>query len=58
MAPRSETGSGNGLTPEQRERLERIVIELLDIAAHCEESPAIQYELRELTNRLVQLVEQ
>jgi hypothetical protein len=33
--------SGNGLTAEMRERLERIVIQLLEIAARREFDPAI-----------------
>jgi hypothetical protein len=56
MARRRETSSGNGLTPEQRERLERIVVQLLEIAARCED-PEIHYGLRQLADQLVELAE-
>lgn len=46
----------NGLMPEQRERLERIVIWLLEIAARCER-PETQYRLRQLADQIVELAE-
>jgi hypothetical protein len=54
ISRRRETASGNGLTPEQRERLERIVIQLLEIAPRCKD-PEIQRELMRLADQLVEL---
>ncbi len=48
--------SEKGLTPRNREDLERIVIQLLEVAARCGE-PAIQYELMKLANELTKLIE-
>lgn len=56
MTRRRETASGSGLTAEQRARLERIVIQLLEIAPRCKD-PEIQYELRRLADQLVELAE-
>jgi hypothetical protein len=56
MARRRETASGNGLTPEHCQRLERIVVELLEIAARCKDSE-IQHELMRLADQLVELAE-
>ena len=56
MARRRESASGNGLTPEQRERLERIVVQLLEIAARCSD-PEIQHKLMQLADQLVELAE-
>jgi hypothetical protein len=57
MAHRSRAASENGLTPQRREDLERIVVRLLEISARCED-PAIRYELMRLADELVKLVEQ
>jgi hypothetical protein len=57
MGGRRETASGGGLTAEQRTRLERIVIQLLEIAPRCED-PEIQYELRRLADQLVELADE
>ena len=58
MAWRAEVrpGSGSGLTPEQREHLERIVVQLLELAARCEDRE-IQYGLMRLADELVKLAE-
>ena len=42
------SNSGNGLPVETRDRLERIVIELVGIAARSEISPALREELMRL----------
>jgi hypothetical protein len=47
----------DGLTPEQRGRLERIVIQLLEIAAQCKDDPEIQNELMQLADQIVELAE-
>jgi hypothetical protein len=47
----------NGLMPEQRERLEKIVIWLLEIAARCER-PETQYRLRQVADQIVELAEE
>jgi phosphoribosylamine-glycine ligase len=57
MAHRSRAASENGLTPQRREDLERIVVRLLDISARCED-PAIQHELMRLADDLVKLIEE
>ncbi len=57
MARGHEAASGNGLTPGPRERLERIIIRLLDIVARCKDDPAIQYELMQLADQLVELAD-
>jgi len=56
MACKRETDPGNGLTPLERERLERIVVQLLGIAGSS--NPEIQYELRQVVDQLVELLEQ
>jgi len=56
MARRRGTDPGNGLTPEGRERLERIAVQLLGIAGSS--NPEIQYKLRQVVDQLVELLEQ
>jgi hypothetical protein len=56
MERRHNTAAEDGLTPKNREDLERIVVRLLDVATRCGE-PAIQYELMELANELANLIE-
>jgi hypothetical protein len=56
MERRSKAASENGLTREDREKLERIVVRLLDVAARCG-NPDIQYELMRLAEDLVKLIE-
>jgi hypothetical protein len=56
MAPRRTTASANGLTPQRREDLERIVVRLLAVGTRCRD-PKIQHELMELADDLVKLVE-
>ena len=55
MADRTKVSSGNGLTPQHREELERIVVRLLEISARCYD-PGIQYELMRLADDLVRLI--
>ena len=43
------------LTPVERERLERIVVQLLEIAQRLD--PELQYKLRQVVNQLVELLE-
>ena len=50
--------SENGLSDTARERLERIVIELVAIAARPELDPDIRNELTELANQLSLLLEE
>ena len=57
MEHRHKATSGNGLTLQNREDLERLAVRLLEIAARCE-NPAIQYELMQLADELVRLIEQ
>ena len=49
--------SGNGLTPEEREHLERIVVQLLGIVRSSGD-PEIQLKLRRVVDQLVELLEQ
>jgi hypothetical protein len=56
MERRHNTAAEDGLTPKNREDLERTVVRLLDVATRCGE-PAIQYELMELANELAKLIE-
>ena len=49
--------SGNGLTPEERERLERIVVQLLGVVRSSADSE-IQLKLRRVVDQLVELLEQ
>jgi len=49
--------SVNRLTPEERERLERIVVELLGIVRSSNDSE-IQLKLRRAVDQLVELLEQ
>jgi len=48
--------SANRLTPRVRERLERAVVRLLEVADRCPDS-RIQHELMELADELVSLIE-
>jgi hypothetical protein len=57
MEHRHKAASGNGLTPQNREDLERLAVRLLEISARCED-PAIQYELMRLADELVRVIEQ
>ena len=56
MARRRETDPGSELTPEGRERLQRIVVQLLGIAGSS--NTEIQYKLRQVVDQLVELLEQ
>jgi hypothetical protein len=56
MERRSKAGSEHGLTPQNYEDLERIVVRLLEVAARCTD-PAIQHDLMQLADELVNLVE-
>jgi hypothetical protein len=47
----------NGLTAEMRERLERIVIELLAIAARREDDPALQHELMKVADKISAIID-
>jgi hypothetical protein len=51
-----ETDPGNRLTPEERERLERIVVQLLEIAERCSD-PWVQYKLRQVADQLFELLD-
>lgn len=46
-----------GLTAEIRERLERIVIQLLEIGAKRELDPALQDELMRLADQITAVIE-
>ena len=48
--------SGNGLSPEQRERLERIVVQLLGVVRSADAE--IQYKMRQVVDQLVEFLEQ
>jgi hypothetical protein len=54
----SAMSDGNGLTGEMRERLERIVIQLLEIAARRETDPALRDELMRLADQISALIEE
>jgi hypothetical protein len=56
-AERTAMSGRNGLTAEMRERLERIVIQLLEIATRREIDPALQDELMRLANQISALIE-
>ena len=56
MERRRKAASADGLTPQNREDLERIVVRLLEIAARCAD-PAVQHDLMKLADDLVKLVE-
>jgi hypothetical protein len=56
MECRRKTTSADGLTPQNREDLERIVVRLLEIAARCAD-PAVQQDLMKLADDLVKLIE-
>ena len=58
MAPRGEVPHGGGLTAEIRERLERIVIQLLEIAARCDDDPELQFKLRQLADQISRLADE
>jgi hypothetical protein len=59
VSPEARTMAGeNGLTAEMRERLERSVIQLLEIAARREFDPALQDELMRLADQISALIEQ
>jgi predicted YcjX-like family ATPase len=58
MAQRPSATNGDGLTPEKRERLEWIVVQLLEIAAKLEDNAPIKIELMQLANQLVELMEE
>jgi hypothetical protein len=56
MERRRKAASEHGLTPQNYEDLERIVVRLLDVAARCTD-PAIQHDLMKLADELVNLVD-
>ena len=56
MERRRKTASADGLTPQNREDLERIVVRLLEIAARCAD-PAVKHDLMKLADDLVKLIE-
>jgi phosphoribosylamine-glycine ligase len=56
MERRRKTASEDGLKPQDREDLERIVVRLLEIAARCAD-PAVQQDLMKLADDLVKLIE-
>jgi len=51
-----DTASGNHLTLEERERLERTVVQLLGIVRSSDAE--IQYKMRQVVDQLVELLEQ
>lgn len=56
MEHRSKAAPENGLTRQNREDLERIVIRLLEISARSGD-PAIQFELMQLADELAKVME-
>jgi hypothetical protein len=52
------TTSGNGVPVEVREQLERIVIQLLAIAARPETGPDLRNELMEMADQISSVLEQ
>lgn len=56
MERRRRSASESGLTPQDREDLERIVVRLLDIAARCADA-RVHHELMQLADELVKLIE-
>lgn len=56
MERRHRSVAENGLTPQDREYLERIVVRLLDIAARCADAK-INHELMQLADELVKFIE-
>ena len=51
-----KTASEHGLTPQNCEDLERMVVRLLEVAARCAD-PTIQRDLMKLADELVNLIE-
>jgi hypothetical protein len=56
MERRRKSASEHGLTPQNCEDLERIVVRLLEVAARCAD-PTIQHDLMKLADELVNVVE-
>ena len=55
---RNMTSSGKGVPVEVREQLERIVIQLLAIAARPEIDPDLRNELMEMADQISSVLEQ
>jgi len=56
MADRGKGRFVEVVTPTARERLERVVVQLLEIAGRSAD-PRIEYELMQLAEELAQLIE-
>jgi hypothetical protein len=48
----------HGLTPEVRERLERIVVEIIGIASECENGSATQQKLMQLADQISTILDE
>ena len=44
-------------TPESLDRLKRVLVRLLEIAGRCEDDPAIQHELMQLSDELAKIID-
>jgi hypothetical protein len=49
---------GNRLPSNIRERLERIVVEIVGIASECEDYPANQYKLMQLADQISTMLDE
>lgn len=56
MIPVGGLDHGDGLTAEARERLERIVIQILEIASKCERNEAMQHELMQVADQISKIL--
>jgi hypothetical protein len=56
MTPAGELDHDNGLTAHVRERLERIVIQILEIASKCEGDRALQHELMQVAEQISEIL--
>jgi hypothetical protein len=56
MERRRKSASERGLTPQNCEHLERIVVRLLEVATRCAD-PRIRHDLMKLADELVNVVE-
>jgi hypothetical protein len=54
--PVVELDRSNDLTPEVRERLERVVIQILEIASKCETNQALQHELMQVADQISEIL--
>jgi DNA-binding TFAR19-related protein (PDSD5 family) len=48
----------NGLTPQARERLERIAVEIIAIASECENDRATQQKLMQVADQISAILDE